>query len=62
MGFSYRVDFHQDEIKAIDDQKAGQNGDLIKKNAFKKDDEKTLPGISKKKMRKLERKAKRKNQ
>jgi hypothetical protein len=62
LGFSYRVDFHQDEIKAIDDQKAGQNGDFIKKNDFKNDNEKTLPGISKKKMRKLERKAKRKNQ
>lgn len=60
LGFSYRVDFHQDEIISIDDQKAGQNGDLIKKNAFKNNDEQNLPGISKKKMRKLQRKAKRK--
>jgi len=61
MGFSYRIDFHQDQVIAIDDQKAGQNGDFIKKNAFKKEKVKALPGISKKKMRKLERKAKRKN-
>ena len=60
LGFSYRLDFHQDEIISIDDQKAGQNGDFIKKNAFKDDSETTLPGISKKKMRKLQRKAKKK--
>ncbi|MEZ2414143.1 transporter [Muriicola sp. E247] len=60
LGFSYRLDFHQDEVISIDDQKAGQNGDFIKKNAFKDDSENTLPGISKKKMRKLQRKAKRK--
>ncbi|WP_297761623.1 transporter [uncultured Muriicola sp.] len=60
LGLSYRVDFHQDEIKSIDDQRSGENGDFIKKNAFKKDTDNSLPGISKKKMRKLERKAKRK--
>lgn len=61
LGFSYRLDFHQDEIISIDDQKAGQNGDFIKKNAFKDNSENTLPGISKKKMRKLERKARKRN-
>ncbi|MBT8280610.1 MAG: transporter [Muriicola sp.] len=60
LGFSYRLDFHQDEAISIDDQKAGQNGDFIKKNAFKDDSNNTLPGISKKKMRKLQRKAKKK--
>jgi hypothetical protein len=60
LGFSYRLDFHQDEAISIDDQKAGQNGDFIKKNSFKNDDDNALPGISKKKMRKLKRKAKKK--
>jgi hypothetical protein len=63
LGFSYRVDLHQDTIKAIDDQKAGQNGGgPIRKNAMKKKDDDTLPGISKKKMRKLQKKAKRNKQ
>ncbi len=63
LGFSYRVDLHQDTIKAIDDQKAGQNGGgPIRKNAMKKKDDETLPGISKKKMRKLQKKAKRNKQ
>ena len=57
LGVSYRLDFHQDEVISIDDQKAGENGDFIKKNAFK---ETALPGISDKKMRKLQRKAKKK--
>ncbi|MBM1107387.1 transporter [Aurantibacter crassamenti] len=35
-GASYRFDFHKDEIKAIEDQKAGENGGPIKKNAMKK--------------------------
>jgi hypothetical protein len=60
IGFSYRLDFHQDEMISIDEQKAGQNGGAIKRNAMKKSDEETLPGISKKKMRKLQKKAKRK--
>ncbi|MEQ9566482.1 MAG: transporter, partial [Pseudomonadales bacterium] len=34
LGFSYRLDFHKDEVKAIDEQRAGQNGS-IKKNANK---------------------------
>ncbi len=60
VGFSYRLDFHQDEAISIDDQKAGQNGDFIKKNAFKNNEPTKLPGISDKKMRKLQRKAKKK--
>ncbi len=60
LGFSYRFDFHQDEVISIDDQKAGQNGASIKRNAFKDDSDAALPGISKKKMRKLQRKAKKK--
>ena len=36
-GASYRFDFHKDEIKAIEDQEAGENGGgPIKKNAMKK--------------------------
>jgi hypothetical protein len=36
MGFSYRVDMHKDKVKAIEDQKAGENGGPINKNAMKK--------------------------
>jgi len=61
VGFSYRLDLHEDEPIPIADQKAGQNGGAIRKNAMKKGSIKPLPGISKKKMRKLEKKAKRKN-
>ncbi|MGB5820014.1 MAG: transporter [Saonia sp.] len=35
-GFSYRFDMHKDELKAIEDQKAGENGGAIKKNSMKK--------------------------
>ncbi|WP_108424627.1 transporter [Flagellimonas amoyensis] len=35
LGFSYRLDFHKDQVKAIDEQRAGQNGS-IKKNANKR--------------------------
>lgn len=35
-GASYRFDFHKDDPKAIEDQKAGENGGPIKKNAMKK--------------------------
>ena len=35
-GVSYRFDFHKDELIPIDDQKAGENGGPIKKNAMKK--------------------------
>ncbi len=35
LGMSYRVDGHKDEMKAIEDQDAGQNGGLIKRNAMK---------------------------
>jgi hypothetical protein len=60
VGFSYRLDLHEDEAIPIVDQKAGQNGGPIRKNAMKKGSIKPLPGISKKKMRKLEKRAKRK--
>ena len=36
VGASYRFDFHKDDPKAIEDQKAGENGGSIKKNAMKK--------------------------
>ncbi|MCK0135259.1 transporter [Arenibacter sp. S6351L] len=36
MGFSYRIDMHRDKVKAIEDQKAGENGGPINKNAMKK--------------------------
>ncbi|MBT8263994.1 MAG: transporter [Muriicola sp.] len=61
VGFSYRLDLHEDEPIPISDQKAGQNGGRIRKNAMKKGSIEPLPGISKKKMRKLQKKAKRKN-
>ncbi|WP_318344837.1 transporter [Flagellimonas baculiformis] len=35
LGFSYRLDFHKDQVKAIDEQQPGQNGS-IKKNANKR--------------------------
>ncbi|NNF19297.1 MAG: transporter [Flavobacteriaceae bacterium] len=35
LGMSYRIDGHKDEVKAIEDQDAGQNGGLIKRNAMK---------------------------
>lgn len=35
LGFSYRLDFHKDQVKAIDEQPSGQNGN-IKKNANKR--------------------------
>lgn len=35
LGFSYRLDFHKDYLKAIDDQKAGRNGGKIQKNTMK---------------------------
>lgn len=36
MGVSYRLDFHQDKPKAIEDTNAGQNGGPIRKKAMKK--------------------------
>ncbi|MEO9892879.1 transporter [Aurantibacter sp.] len=35
-GASYRFDFHKDDLKAIEDQKANENGGEIKKNSMKK--------------------------
>ncbi|WP_149302943.1 transporter [Pareuzebyella sediminis] len=35
-GASYRFDFHQDTLKAIDDQSANGNGGAIRKNTMKK--------------------------
>ena len=74
-GFSYRFDFHQDPPAPIEDQKAGENGGPIKKNAMKKkkkDGEKEIEnggtgaedidlGPSKKQLRKLKKEEKRKN-
>ncbi len=74
-GGSYRFDFHKDPPKAIEDQKADENGGEIKKNAMKKkkEDEKGKKekggkgaedidlGPSKKQLRKLRKEEKRKN-
>lgn len=35
-GFSYRLDFHNDAPKAIEDESAGENGGPIRKNSMKK--------------------------
>jgi hypothetical protein len=35
-GVSYRLDFHKDPVRAIEDQDAGENGGAIKKNSIKK--------------------------
>lgn len=47
LGLSYRLDFHQDKLKPIDEQKGGDNGSSIKRNSMKKK-RKGLFGISKK--------------
>ncbi|MEO0528143.1 MAG: transporter [Bacteroidota bacterium] len=68
-GFSYRFDMHKDELKPIEDQKAGENGEPIKKNAMKKKKKKAKKGDgaedidlgpSKKQLRKLKKKEKKK--
>lgn len=43
LGFSYRLDFHKDEMKPIDQQKPGQNG-RIGKNANKQKNKKNRKG------------------
>ena len=58
LGLSYRLDFHQDKLKPIDEQKPGQNSGGIKRNSMKKK-KKGLFGISKKDKR--DRKKKKKN-
>ena len=73
-GASYRLDFHQDKPVSIDEQKAGENGGPIGKNAMKKKakEEKKAKkdgtgaedidlGPSKKQKRKLDKEAKKKN-
>ncbi len=55
LGMSYRLDFHQDKIKPIDEQPGGENGGDIKRNANKKK-KKGLFGISKKDKRKRKKK------
>lgn len=50
LGLSYRLDFHQDKLKPIDEQKPGQNSGGIKRNDMKKK-KKGLFGISKKNKR-----------
>jgi hypothetical protein len=65
MGFSYRLDMHKDKVKAIQDQKAGENGGPINKNAMKKKKKKKNKGSgaedidlgpTKKQLRKLKKK------
>ena len=67
MGFSYRIDMHRDKVKAIEDQKAGENGGPISKNAMKKKKKSKNKGRgaedidlgpSKKQLRKLKKKEK----
>ncbi|NNE78284.1 MAG: transporter, partial [Pricia sp.] len=63
VGASYRLDFHNDKLKAIDDQNANENGGAIKKNSMKKKNRKERKssrgaedidlGPSKKQLRKL---------
>ena len=72
-GMSYRFDMHQDKEIPIEDQEAGENGGLIKKNAMKKikNDKKEKKnkgsgaedidlGPTKKQLRKLKKEEKRK--
>ena len=65
MGFSYRIDMHRDKVKAIEDQKAGENGGPINKKAMKKKKEGENKGTgaedidlgpTKKQLRKLKKK------
>ncbi|WP_405381901.1 transporter [Maribacter sp. LLG6340-A2] len=69
LGGSYRMDFHKDSLKPIEDQEANQNGGAIEKNAMKKDKKKKKKGRgaedidlgpSKKQLRKLKKKEKKK--
>ena len=74
-GASYRIDFHQDKAKAIEDQNAGENGGPIEKNAMKKKQKKGKKrkakkgsgaedvdlGPSKKQLRKLKKDGKKNN-
>lgn len=69
LGGSYRMDFHQDSLKPIEDQEADQNGGAIDKKAMKKDKKKKNNGIgaedidlgpSKKQLKKLKKEEKKK--
>lgn len=69
LGGSYRMDFHKDSLKPIEDQEANQNGGAIEKNAMKKEKKKKKKGRgaedidlgpSKKQLRKLKKKEKKK--
>ncbi|TVZ13920.1 transporter [Maribacter sp. MAR_2009_72] len=68
-GGSYRMDFHKDSLKPIEDQEADQNGGAIDKNAMKKEKRKKRKGNgaedidlgpSKKQLKKLKKKEKKK--
>jgi len=67
VGASYRFDFHQDKLIPIEDQKAGENGGPIKKNAMKKKSKEGGAGAedidlgpSKKQLKKLKKEEKKK--
>ncbi|SEL75491.1 Putative MetA-pathway of phenol degradation [Maribacter orientalis] len=71
LGGSYRMDFHQDNLIAIEDQEADQNGGAIDKDAMKKDKRKKNKnkgngaedidlGPSKKQLKKLKKEEKKK--
>lgn len=60
LGCSYRLDFHQDKLIPIEDQKAGENGGPIKRNSMKKKGK--MPGLSKKEERRRRKQAKKRKQ
>lgn len=61
LGCSYRLDFHQDKMIPIEDQKAGENGGPIKRNSMKKNDG-SFSGVSKKEARRKRKMAKKRKQ
>jgi hypothetical protein len=69
LGGSYRMDFHKDSLKPIEDQEADQNGGAIDKDAMKKNKKKKNKGSgaedidlgpSKKQLKKLKKAEKKK--
>ncbi len=60
LGCSYRVDFHQDKLIPIEDQKAGENGGPINRRSMKRKGKDM--GLSKKDRRKQKRKSKKRKQ
>lgn len=61
LGASYRLDFHQDKLIPIENQKAGENGGPIGRNSMKRKGNNDF-GLSKKEKRKRRRKSKKRKQ